>query len=172
MKTPSTDSTIEAALVSVQRQLGFIPNLFQEMKATPAVLEVYLKGQEALSKCSLTPKEQQVVQLTIAAYNDCHYCKAAHGWLGKKMELSYEDVQAIRSGGSLETEPQLANLVQATKLILEKRGWLDPEELTRLEQQGIHRTKLYEIIALIGLKTISNYINHIAQTPIDEQFST
>ena len=88
------------------------------------------------------------------------------------MGLSYEDIQAIRSGVSLETEPQLANLVRATKLILEKRGWLDPEELTRLEQQGINRAKLYEIIALSGLKTISNYINHIAQTPIDEQFST
>ena len=135
-------------------------------------MKVYLKGQEALSKGSLTPKEQQVVQLTVAVYNDCHYCKAAHGWLGKKMGLSYEEIQAIRSGVSLKTEPKLANLVRATKLILENRGWLDPEELTRLEQQGINRTKLYEIIALIGLKTISNYINHIAQTPIDEQFST
>ena len=172
MNTHSTNASIDTALESIQGQLGFLPNLFQEMKANPAVLEVYLKGQEALSKGSLTPKEQQVVQLTVAVYNDCHYCKAAHGWLGKKMGLSYEEIQAIRSGVSLKTEPKLANLVRATKLILENRGWLDPEELTRLEQQGINRPKLYEIIALIGLKTISNYMNHIAQTPIDEQFST
>lgn len=28
-----------------------------------------------------------------------------------------------------------------------------------------------EIIGFIGIKTISNYVNHIAQTPVDEQFS-
>ena len=172
MNTHSADSSIDTALESIQRQLGFLPNLFKELRRTPAVLQVYLKGQEALSKGILTPKEQQVVQLTVAVYNDCHYCKAAHGWLGQKMGLSYDEVQAIRSGVSLKTEPQLATLVRTTKLILEKRGWFDPEELALLEKQGMNRAKLYEIIAFIGLKTISNYINHIAQTPIDEQFST
>jgi len=29
---------------------------------------------------------------------------------------------------------------------------------------------LYEIITLIGIKTITNYINHLAYTPVDEVF--
>lgn len=167
-----TDSTIDESLERIQRQLGFLPNLFKEMGQAPAVLGVYLKGQEAMSKGSLTAKEQQVVQLTVAVYNDCQYCKAAHQWFGQKMGLSPDEIQEIRSGVSQETDTQVANLVRATKLILENRGWIDPEELTRLEQQGITRVKLYEIIALIGLKTISNYINHIAETPIDEQYTS
>jgi len=167
-----TDSAIDDTLERVKRQLGFLPNLFKEMSKAPAVLGVYLKGQEALSQGSLTAKEQQIVQLTVAVYNDCQYCQAAHQWFGQKMGLSQEEVQEIRSGLSQQTDSQVANLVRATKLILENRGWIDPEELTRFEQQGINRVKLYEIIALIGLKTISNYINHIAETPIDEQYSS
>lgn len=167
-----SDATVEEMFASVQGLLGFVPNLYKEMSKAPAVLGVYHKGQESLGKGSLTAKEQQVVQLTVAVYNDCIYCKAAHQWLGQKMGLSQDEIQKIRAGLSQETDTQMANLVRATKLILENRGWLDPEELTRLEQQGISRAKLYEIIAFIGLKTISNYINHIAETPIDEQFNS
>ena len=167
-----TDSTIEESLERLQGQLGFLPNLFKEMSRAPAVLGVYLKGQEALSKGALAAKEQQIVQLTIAVYNDCHYCQAAHQWMGQKMGLSPDEIQEIRSGVFVQSDTHLANLVRATKLILENRGWIDPEELTRFERQGITRVKLYEIIALIGLKTISNYINHIADTPIDGQFTS
>jgi alkylhydroperoxidase/carboxymuconolactone decarboxylase family protein YurZ len=70
-----TDSKTDESLERIQRQLGFLPNLFKEMSQAPAVLGVYLKGQEALSKGSLTAKEQQVVQLTVAVYNDELYLK-------------------------------------------------------------------------------------------------
>lgn len=55
---------------------------------------------------------------------------------------------------------------------MEKRGWLTPEELRQAEAKGISRNRLYEIIAYIGLKTMTNYINHIAHTPIDAQFES
>ncbi|UCE63684.1 MAG: carboxymuconolactone decarboxylase family protein [Nitrospirota bacterium] len=167
-----SNSPVEDIFAQVQGLLGFVPNLYKEMSKAPSVLSVYHKGQESLSQGALTAKEQQVVQLTVAVYNDCRYCKAAHQWLGQKMGLSQDEIQEIRSRLSQQTDMQVANLVRATKLILENRGWLDPEELTRLEQQGISRAKLYEIIAYIGLKTISTYINHIAETPIDEQFNS
>jgi len=36
--------------------------------------------------------------------------------------------------------------------------------------RGVSRFQLYEVVALVGLKTISNYINHIAHTTIDREF--
>lgn len=64
----------------------------------------------------------------------------------------------------------MAPIVETTRLILQKRGWLTAEELRNAEGNGISKTRLYEIIAYIGLKTITNYINHIAHTPVDSQF--
>ena len=64
----------------------------------------------------------------------------------------------------------MAPIVVTTRLILQKRGWLTAEELRNAEGNGISKTRLYEIIAYIGLKTITNYINHIAHTPVDSQF--
>jgi hypothetical protein len=50
------------------------------------------------------------------------------------------------------------------------RGWLGRPDLERLAAEGIGLPQLYEIVALVGLKTISNYVNHIAHTEIDEAF--
>jgi len=35
--------------------------------------------------------------------------------------------------------------------------------------RGVSRFQLYEVVAFVGLKTISNYINHIAHTTIDRE---
>ncbi|PEN14408.1 hypothetical protein CRI94_05095 [Longibacter salinarum] len=49
-------------------------------------------------------------------------------------------------------------------------GLLTDAEENDFSELGIDRDVLYEIVGLIGLKTISNYINHIAGTEIDEAF--
>ena len=45
-------------------------------------------------------------------------------------------------------------------------------DVDTLEQDGIDRPKVYEIVAWIGLKTLSNSVNHLAHTPIDEAFGS
>ena len=53
----------------------------------------------------------------------------------------------------------------------DRRSWLDAEDLAALDEQGISKAQLYGIIGFVGAKTISNYINHIAHTEADPQFS-
>ncbi|RMH31875.1 MAG: carboxymuconolactone decarboxylase family protein [Nitrospirae bacterium] len=168
MKHHTSRVEVDEVLESVGRQLGFVPNVLKEMSINPTVLHVYLKGQETLVRGQLTPKEQQAVQLMVSVFNDCQYCQAAHRWLGMQVGVSPSDVQALLAGGIPTGDPALAAVARATKLLLENKGWLDPEVLSTLASEGVDRARLYEIIALIGLKTISNYINHIAHTPIDE----
>ncbi len=156
-------------LAAVKRKFGYVPNLVKEMVASPAVAQVYLNGQEMMAEASLTNKEQQAIELAVATYNECHYCTAAHCTLGKLAGITSDDLDAIKSDG-LPQDQRLKALVSATRLLLEKRGWLDANELQSLAALGVERAQVYEIIALIGLKTISNYVNHIAHTEVDRQF--
>lgn len=159
----------DAILETVKKKYGFVPNLMREMAANPAVVRVYLDGQRALATGVLSPREQQTVQLAVSVYNECHYCRAAHG-LGSRMAgVSPADVEAIQKG-TLPDDSRLRSLVHATWLVLDMRGALGQNDLTGLESEGIDRAQLYEIVAIVGLKTISNYINHIAHTPIDAAF--
>lgn len=169
MTTTTANPKANDILDSVKQKYGFVPNLIQEMSVSVPTAQVYLNGQEILANGALTAKEQQAVQLTVSSVNRCHYCQAAHRFLSGLTGISSDDVQAIQSG-EIPAESEVAPVVEITRLLMEKRGWLSPDEVQQAERKGIARTKLYEIITYIGLKTITNYINHIAQTPVDAQF--
>ncbi|RMH05357.1 MAG: carboxymuconolactone decarboxylase family protein [Nitrospirae bacterium] len=171
-QSPTSSPEMTSILEPIRRQLGFIPNLLDELKKNPAVLRTYLQGQQALASGMLSPREQQAVQLRVSVMNQCTYCQAAHRWLGKQVGLTGEEIQTIERGEVPPKDTDLAGVIHATSLLFERKGWLNPETLQMLERQGVSREKLYEIIAYIGLKTISNYINHVAHTPIDSQFTS
>ena len=156
---------------AIAKKFGFVPNILRELGETaPAVLNVYLGGQEALVKSSLNTRELNVVMLAISSANDCDYCKAAHSTLLKGTGLGQQDIDAIAEGKSL-SDKRLDSLARAARLIADMNGFLTSEDLAGLKKQGLGKTQIYEIIAVIGLKTISNYVNHINHTPIDPQFS-
>jgi AhpD family alkylhydroperoxidase len=157
-------------LDEVTAKFGFVPNLIREMVKSPAVARLYLDGQQAMSAASLRPAEQQIVQLAVAVYNECPYCRAAHRRGSRQAGVTAGDIELVEKG-SLPDDRRLRAVVSAAWQVLDSRGWLSASDLTSLEADGIDRARLYEVVALVGLKTISNYVNHIAHTPIDEQFA-
>lgn len=161
----AADDVFEA----VTAKFGFVPNLIREMAKSPAVARVYLGGQQAMGGASLGPAEQQVVQLAVAVYNECPYCRAAHRGGCRQAGVAPGDIDLVEKG-ALPEDRRLRAVVSATWQVLDARGWLSASDLTALEAEGIERAQLYEVVALVGLKTISNYVNHIAHTPIDPQF--
>ncbi|MFQ5481767.1 MAG: carboxymuconolactone decarboxylase family protein [Nitrospinaceae bacterium] len=158
-----------ALLEEVKKKYGFIPNTLRELSKNPAVLELYLQANESLTGGVLSASEQNLVMLTVSKGNECNYCQAVHKALHKKMGNDAATIQAVLENQS-PPEGRDRALVDATRLVMEKRGWLTGEDLEHLEHKGIPREELYEIIAIVSVKTITNYINHIAATPIDEAF--
>lgn len=159
----------EDILGAVEKKFGFVPNLIHEFVKNPVVAKAYLSGMDALSGGLLSPQEQQVACLVVSTENGCKYCVAAHSAIAEMSGLSKEQIQAVRSHCETGTA-RLDIVADSTRLIVENRGWLNEDEKAHLLSGGITIPEIYEIVALIGLKTISNYVNHIAHTPIDEPF--
>jgi len=168
--TETQNEQAEKILATVEEQFGFRPNLIEELVTAPAAAQVYLRGQDAMADSSLTPTQQQAVQLAVATHNECHYCDAAHAALGRQSGMASEDIDAIRNG-DLPRDTDLRGVVSATRRVLEERGWLDDADLQELSAGGVDRQTLYEILAFVALKTLTNYVNHIADTEIDPQIS-
>lgn len=156
----------EQVFEAVRRQYGFVPNVIREIAVSPPAARVYVEGQRIMAGAALSACEQQAVSLAVSRHNGCAYCRAAHRAGGRHAGLSEPDVAAIDSGGT-PVDASLAAIVSATRRVLSARGWLAAEDLARFEALGVDRVRLYEIVALIGLKTITNYVNHIAHTEID-----
>ncbi len=159
----------EQVLNRARKAFGFVPKLVEELATSPAVANAYLDINAALAGASLTPAERQVVMLAVSAFNDCHYCTAAHRTAGAMQGVSQEELDRI-DAGEQPANPRYAALVYATRQVLEKRGWVDADDLAELATMGVDRAQLYEIIAIVGELTITNFVSHIAHTPVDEAF--
>lgn len=156
-----------------EKRFGFVPNLIKALNKHPLVMKLYTDGVFLFEDNGLlTPKEQQVVYLAISAENKCYYCTAAHGFVAQKVAgLEAAEVESILNG-KLSSNARYNALITSARLTLEKRGWLTTDDLKKLEDLGVGKEQIMEIIGLIALKTITNYVNHIEETPIDSAFNT
>jgi len=164
---PSTDAVEEVRDLAKEFYGGFVPNQIKVLNEhSPAAARMYIATMDLVEQGELADREREAVILAVSRYNDCHYCTRTHAFLGREAGLSQEAIEAIHRGG-LPDDDRLQALVQATRRLLDKRGWLDDDDLADLQVEGISKTELYEINTLIGLKIFSNYVNHVAQTAVD-----
>jgi len=54
--------------------------------------------------------------------------------------------------------------------VVTSRGFVDEEDLQAFIDAGYSKQNVLEVNLIIALKTISNYTNHLADTPLDEAF--
>ena len=157
-------------LEGMRRSFGFVPNLFGVFAESPAALRGGLAIYEAFSTSSLAPAEQQLVMLAVSEANDCEYCVAAHSTLAKRMA----NVDAALVDATRRREPlpdaKLDALVTFTRVVVEQRGFLAEADVAAFLEAGYTRAQVIEVLLGVGMKTFNNYVDHIAHTPLNDQF--
>ncbi|MFJ1288352.1 carboxymuconolactone decarboxylase family protein, partial [Acinetobacter baumannii] len=74
----NADERAKTLLEAAKKQVGMIPNMYENMANFPALLETYGTGYNLFRKeGGFTPAEQEVIFLTISKENGCDYCMAA-----------------------------------------------------------------------------------------------
>lgn len=149
---------------NLQKNLGFVPNLYATFALNETALADYLTLQNR--KSTLKAKEREIINLVVSQVNECAYCLAAHTALGKMNGFSDEQILEIRSGaaGFDAKFDALAKFVKATTL---HRGKPAPEAVDTLFAAGYTQANLIDILIVIGDKIISNYLHGVTQIPVD-----
>lgn len=76
---------------------------------------------------------------------------------------------AIRSGQEIP-DVRLRALADVAREVLLSRGRPDPATRQKLLDAGYREEHLLGIVLAIGVKTLSNYTNHLFDTPLDSVF--
>lgn len=172
LHTPETaPESSRSDLHRLERTFGFLPNLYAKLAESPETLKAYLTLSEAFSKTSLSPIEQQVVLLTTSVENGCQFCVAAHSLMAAVAGIAREDIDALRAQEPL-TDGRLGALAEFVRGMVRQRGWIEPAEVDRLLGAGFERRNALEVVLGVSLKTLSNYANHLVETPLNEQFAS
>ncbi len=156
-------------LAKSQQAFGMIPGLHGVMAEAPGLLEGYQVLHGLFLNCSFTAEEKTVVWQTINVEHACNYCVPAHTGIAKAMRVADELSNALRDEAPLPTA-KLEALRDFTLAMLRQRGELTPAQLEAFYAAGYTQQNVLEVILGLSQKVMSNYTNHIAQTPVDQPF--
>lgn len=156
-------------LEATKKAYGFVPNLLGTMATAPALLKAYTTLSGIFDESSLNAAERQVVLLAVSTENQCEYCVAAHSVIAAMQSVPADVVGAIRDGRPVAT-PKLEALRRFATAVVASRGWPSDEETAAFLNAGYGQQQVLEVVLGVGFKTLSNYTNHIASTPLDANF--
>jgi len=153
------------------KDFGFIPNLHGVLAGAPGLLEAYKTLHGMFMNSSFDKDELTVVWQTINVEHKCHYCVPAHTGIANMMKIDPAITEALRNRTALPS-PKLQALHDMTLSVVRNRGKVSEAELKAFYAAGYEERQLLEIILGLSQKVISNYVNHIAETPIDKPFES
>lgn len=157
-------------LAGAKKSLGFVPSLYAGLAEAPAALEGYFALSDLFGETSLSPAEQQVVALAASAENGCRFCMAAHSTIARHMvKVDSEVVDALRAQKPIPDE-RLEALRRYVVATLEARGRVRGKVLEDFLAAGFTRRQALEVVLGVAMKTLSNYANHLLETPVDPAF--
>ncbi len=162
----NSKSILEAA----KKAYGFVPNLLGTMAHHPALLKNYWDGVANLeTNSTLTAKEQQIAYLAASYENNCHYCMAAHTSIGQMHKIDQSILDALRTGTAIP-DAKLEALSQFVKSVTVSRGRVSETDVEKFLSAGFTQENVLEVITIVSLKVMTNYINFIAKTKVDTAF--
>ncbi len=140
-------------------------NIFKSMAVSPAMLDMYLGIGGAMSKASLSHKEQEVIQLAIAQAVDCGYCAAAHTAIGKAAGLTEQQTIEARRGQM--GDAKLNALAKFALAVHEKRGYVSDADVAAFRAAGYGDQQMAEVVGSYTQMIFTSTFNHLNDTAVD-----
>jgi uncharacterized peroxidase-related enzyme len=153
----------QAIFDTLNKALGFVPNLYAAIAYSENGLARYLAYQNA--KTTLNNKEKEAVNLIVSQVNGCIYCQSAHTVIGKMNGFSDEQLIDIRKGKA--TDVKLNALVQLAESITKSRGNANADLVDAFFAQGYTNESLVDVVLQVSEKTAMNYLHNLTQVPVD-----
>ncbi|MEM9327735.1 MAG: carboxymuconolactone decarboxylase family protein [Bacteroidota bacterium] len=147
----------------------FVPNLSRVMSEAPALLRSYWQTQlNLLQMGTLTPEENNVVQMSIAVENKCRYCASGHIMAGRMVFGSSEEVMANIIAESDLPESKLNALRDFSLAVYEGKGRVSDEALQSFKNAGYSNAQALDVVTNISTKVMSNFTNQLTNNELDE----
>jgi len=164
VQVSETQGKSRELLEGVQKGLGMVPNLLKTLGHSPAALAAYHGISQALGG-ALDPALREQLSLAIAGVNSCDYCASAHTALGAKAGLKADEMAANLQGQSASDQAGAA--LRFAQSIVRKQGRVSDQDLHDVRAGGYSDAQIVEIVSVVALNILTNYLNHVADTEID-----
>lgn len=165
VKHESTQGPVRETLDRLKAKNGGLPNLIRTLGNSPVALASYVGLGQAIGGGTLSAKLREQIAVTMAGVNGCEYCASAHTMIGKKVGVDGDELARNLVGDS--GHEQTKTVLEFARSVSLKRGFVSDGELEAIRDAGFDDGQVLEIVANVVHNTLTNYINHVAQTDLD-----
>jgi uncharacterized peroxidase-related enzyme len=156
-------------LEALTQFFGFLPNHGKVLAESPAATRAYLVLNQILAGTTFTPVERNALLVALSVENRCEYCVSAHTTLLHMAKAPQHVIDGVRRRTDTG-DARIDALVHFGRLMVQKRGWADDSDVQAFLDAGFTREQVLEVLTALSLKTLTNYANHLAGTPLDDVF--
>jgi uncharacterized peroxidase-related enzyme len=150
---------------TVNKFLGFVPNLHRLMSLSPPVLNGWAGLMGQLSR-TLDVKTRDGIALAVSKVNGCDYCLTAHTFVATNFAQSAPEELACNIQGHSGDHKRDA-AAHFVKKLIETRGKVSDDDLAAVREAGFADPHNIEIVALSAQFLFTNFMNNLADTDID-----
>lgn len=140
-------------------------NFLHLLASSPAALKAYSGWASALADGELTPRQRELLALTVAEINGARYCLSAHSVAARKLGLGEAEIRSARRAAA--ADPQTQAMLRFAQAVAVQRGEVGDGDLRSLRQAGFTDALVTEIVSNIALNIFTNYFNSVARTEVD-----
>jgi alkylhydroperoxidase family enzyme len=158
------------SLQALQGAFGLIPNIAGAMATSPVLIGGLVALFQKVHGGTFSEEQIQVLLLTNAVTNSSAWAVAFHTALALKEGVDAADVEAIRKRQA-PRNPRSAALSALARALIEKRGRLDDQDVSRFLGAGFDQAKLLEVITVVAASTITNYTGNVTRPPVEAAFA-
>lgn len=159
------ESSVKKMYEGIQSQMGTVPNFFQTMAPSPAVLKACLAFQQAASETSLSPELRSEIALVVSEYNHCNYCLSAYCFVGHHAGAKDQDLLLARKSES--KDPKTKAILKFAHKVVEKRGSVTNHDIEELKAANVSDQEIVEIVLIVNLTIFTNYFNLVTDPKLD-----
>ena len=157
-------------LADSKKSYGMIPGLHAVMAEAPALLQGYKTVGDLFMSSSFDKDEITVIWQTVNVEHVCLYCVPAHTGVARNMGVSDAISNALLNQTPLPNA-RLEALRTFTQSVVRNRGNVDDGAVQTFLDASFNQRQILEVILGVSMKVMSNYTNHLANTPVDSAFT-
>ena len=160
------DPKVQSLFQQVKHRTGgAVPNFFRNAAVAPAVLEGYLGASGALSRGRLPAALREEIALAVAEANSCDYCLSAHSYVADSLNLDADERTRARHFRS--ADPKRGAGLAFARAVFEQRGHVSDASLAAVRAAGYDNGEVLEIVAVVAINILTNYLNDVARVDVD-----
>lgn len=162
--TTSDPAQLEAR-AAIEQSWGRVPNLGAVIALSLPMTRAVLAFDGALDKGSIRGGVAEQLAIAVSQENRCSYCLAAHTAAAGAYRVPAADIAAARTAHS--SDPKTGAALRFAQLVVRSKGHVDAADIVAVRDAGWSDAEIVEIIGHTLATTLSNYLHHLSEVPVD-----